>query len=72
MLLIQTDALGDYVYACTGIIHLGGVSTKQVKTKNGKQWNKSMLLFCNKHKVRCHTILASILRMLFFITIIGG
>lgn len=53
---------------CGEIIHLGGVSSKQVKPKMVRQWRKSMLLFFKKHKSPLAYVSAWILIALFFLT----
>lgn len=53
---------------CGEIIHLGGVSTKQVKPQMVKQWRKSMLLYYKKHKSLMEYVSAWVLITLFFLT----
>ncbi len=50
------------------IIHLGGVSSGQIKTKMVNQWRKSMLLYYKKHKSLLAYVSAWLLITLFFIT----
>lgn len=50
------------------IIHIGGVSSKQVKPKMVWHWRKSMLLFFKKHKSLLAYLSVWILIALFFLT----
>lgn len=50
------------------IVHLGGVSSKQVKPQMVRQWRKSMLLYYKKHKSLLAYVSAWVLIMLFFLT----
>lgn len=50
------------------IIHLGGVSSKQVRISMVNQWRKSMLLFYKKHESFLAYMTALILITLFFLT----
>lgn len=50
------------------IIHIGGVSSKQVKPKMVLQWRKSMLFFFRKHKSPLAYLSAWVLIALFYLT----
>jgi GT2 family glycosyltransferase len=50
------------------IVHLGGASSKQVRTYMVNQWRKSMLLYYKKHKSLLAYISAWVLIALFFLT----
>jgi len=50
------------------IVHLGGASSKKVRTGMVNQWRKSMLLYYKKHKSLLAYISAWVLIMLFFLT----
>jgi len=53
---------------CAEIIHIGGVSSKQVKPKMVWRWRKSMLLFFKKHKSLLAYLSVWILIAVFFLT----
>lgn len=53
---------------CGEIIHLGGFSSKQIKSRMVKQWHRSMLLFYKKHKSLVAYVSAWVLITLFFLT----
>lgn len=53
---------------CGKIIHLGGVSSKQIKHRVVNQWRKSMLLYYKKHKSLLAYVSAWVLITLFFLT----
>lgn len=50
------------------IVHLGGASSKKVRTGMVNQWRRSMLLYYKKHKSLLAYISAWVLIMLFFLT----
>jgi hypothetical protein len=50
------------------IVHLGGATSKQVRTCMVNQWRKSMLLYYKKHKSLLAYISAWVLIALFFLT----